>query len=157
MIGLLLGRFLQTISKQHTLRGLDERGGGAAYALFMEMEMLHNKFYKYILISFSLCLSDVLNEGALGLCGVWLLLCLVCAVSGLSSVCMVTVSAVWFMWFMCLTMGSPLRHGRGAKAVESRLTVRHREMGTGQMGTILRFASVPLRKMGTDLLGSWWP
>ena len=35
-------------------------------------------------------------------------------------------------------------------------TVRHREMGTGEMGTILRFASVPLRKMGTDLLGSWW-
>ena len=25
------------------------------------------------------------------------------------------------------------------------------------MGTILRFASVPLRKMGTDLLGSWRP
>ena len=24
------------------------------------------------------------------------------------------------------------------------------------MGTILRFASVPLTKMGTDLLG-WWP
>jgi len=36
-------------------------------------------------------------------------------------------------------------------------TVRHRGMGTGQMGTILTFASVPLRKMGTDLLGSWWP
>ena len=36
-------------------------------------------------------------------------------------------------------------------------TVRHRGMGTSQMGTILRFASVPLRKMGTDLLGSWWP
>ena len=38
-----------------------------------------------------------------------------------------------------------------------RTTVLYREMGTGQMGTILRFASVPLRKMGTDLLGSWWP
>jgi len=25
------------------------------------------------------------------------------------------------------------------------------------MGTILTFASVPLRKMGTDFLGSWWP
>ena len=37
------------------------------------------------------------------------------------------------------------------------ITVRLRGMGTGQMGTILRFASVPLRKMGTDLLGSWWP
>ena len=36
-------------------------------------------------------------------------------------------------------------------------TVRLREMGTGQMGTILIRASVPLRKMGTDLLGSWWP
>ena len=36
-------------------------------------------------------------------------------------------------------------------------TVRLREMGTVQMGTILTFASVPLRKMGTDLLGSWWP
>ena len=36
-------------------------------------------------------------------------------------------------------------------------TVRHRGMGTLLMGTILRFASVPLRKMGTDLLGSWWP
>ena len=35
--------------------------------------------------------------------------------------------------------------------------VRHRGMGTLLMGTILRFASVPLRKMGTDLLGSWWP
>ena len=36
-------------------------------------------------------------------------------------------------------------------------TVRHRGMGTPLMGTILTFASVPLRKMGTDLLGSWWP
>ena len=36
-------------------------------------------------------------------------------------------------------------------------TVRQRGMGTLLMGTILRFASVPLRKMGTDLLGSWWP
>ena len=36
-------------------------------------------------------------------------------------------------------------------------TVRHRGMGTLLMGTILKFASVPLRKMGTDLLGSWWP
>ena len=27
----------------------------------------------------------------------------------------------------------------------------------GPIGTILEFASVPLRKMGTDLLGSWWP
>ena len=37
-----------------------------------------------------------------------------------------------------------------------RFTVRHRGMGTLLMGTILRFASVPLRKMGTDLLGFWW-
>ena len=36
-------------------------------------------------------------------------------------------------------------------------TVRLREMGTELMGTILRFASVPPRKMGTLLLGSWWP
>ena len=40
---------------------------------------------------------------------------------------------------------------------KSNPTVRHRGMGTGQMGTILIRASVPLRKMGTDLLGSWWP
>ena len=40
---------------------------------------------------------------------------------------------------------------------EASSTVRHRGMGTLLMGTILRFASVPLRKMGTDLLGSWWP
>ena len=38
-----------------------------------------------------------------------------------------------------------------------RHTVRQRGMGTLLMGTILEFASVPLRKMGTDLLGSWWP
>ena len=36
-------------------------------------------------------------------------------------------------------------------------TVRQRGMGTPLMGTILEFASVPLRKMGTDLLGSWRP
>ena len=36
-------------------------------------------------------------------------------------------------------------------------TVLHRGMGTGPMGTILRFASVPPRKMGTLVLGSWWP
>ena len=36
-------------------------------------------------------------------------------------------------------------------------TVRLREMGTELMGTILTFASVPPRKMGTLLLGSWWP
>ena len=40
---------------------------------------------------------------------------------------------------------------------EKRSTVLHRGMGTPPMGTILEFASVPLRKMGTDLLGSWWP
>ena len=38
-----------------------------------------------------------------------------------------------------------------------RYTVGNREMGTGQIGTILEFASVPLKKIGTDLLGSWWP
>ena len=36
-------------------------------------------------------------------------------------------------------------------------TVRLRGMGTEPMGTILRFASVPPRKTGTLLLGSWWP
>jgi len=36
-------------------------------------------------------------------------------------------------------------------------TVLHRGMGTPLMGTILEFASVPPRKMGTLLLGSWWP
>jgi hypothetical protein len=35
--------------------------------------------------------------------------------------------------------------------------VLHRGMGTRPMGTILEFASVPLKKIGTDLLGSWWP
>ena len=36
-------------------------------------------------------------------------------------------------------------------------TVRHRRMGTLPIGTILEFSSVPLKKIGTDLLGSWWP
>ena len=36
-------------------------------------------------------------------------------------------------------------------------TVLHRGMETPLMETILRFASVSLRKMETDLLGSWWP
>jgi hypothetical protein len=36
-------------------------------------------------------------------------------------------------------------------------TVLHRGMGTEPMGTILIRASVPPRKMGTLLLGSWWP
>jgi hypothetical protein len=36
-------------------------------------------------------------------------------------------------------------------------TVRHRGMGTEPMGTILEFASVPLKKIGTDLLGALWP
>jgi hypothetical protein len=36
-------------------------------------------------------------------------------------------------------------------------TVRLRGMGTPLMGTILIFASDPLKKIGTDLLGSWWP
>ena len=36
-------------------------------------------------------------------------------------------------------------------------TVRHRELGTAQIGTILIRASVPPRKIGTLLLGSWWP
>ena len=31
------------------------------------------------------------------------------------------------------------------------LTVRHRGMGTVLMGSIFRFASVPLEKIGTDL------
>ena len=35
-------------------------------------------------------------------------------------------------------------------------TLRLRGMGTQPMGTILKFASVPLRKIGTLLLGSWW-
>ena len=30
-------------------------------------------------------------------------------------------------------------------------------MRTELMGTILEFASVPPRQMGTLLLGSWWP
>jgi len=30
-------------------------------------------------------------------------------------------------------------------------------MGTEPMGTILIRASVPLKKIGTLLLGSWWP
>ena len=30
-------------------------------------------------------------------------------------------------------------------------------METGEMETILMRASVSLRKMETDLLGSWWP
>ena len=36
-------------------------------------------------------------------------------------------------------------------------TVRFRGMGTELMGAILEFASVPLRKIGTLVLGSWWP
>ena len=36
-------------------------------------------------------------------------------------------------------------------------TVRRPGMGTQLMGTILRFASIPLKKIGTLLLGSWWP
>jgi len=35
--------------------------------------------------------------------------------------------------------------------------VRHREMGTPLMGTILIRASGVPRKIGTLLLGSWWP
>ena len=31
--------------------------------------------------------------------------------------------------------------------------IRHRGIGTEYMGTILRFASVPLRKIGTRFLG----
>ena len=38
-----------------------------------------------------------------------------------------------------------------------RATVRHREMETSQMETSLIRASVSLRKIETDLLGSWWP
>jgi len=34
-----------------------------------------------------------------------------------------------------------------------KFTVRFREIGTEQIGTILRFASFPLRKIGTRLLG----
>ena len=36
-------------------------------------------------------------------------------------------------------------------------TVRLRGIGTELIGTILIRASVPLSKIGTDLLGSWWP
>jgi hypothetical protein len=49
------------------------------------------------------------------------------------------------------------RHPKEGGLVCDLATVLHRGMGTGVMGTILEFASVPLRKMGTDLLGSWWP
>ena len=38
-----------------------------------------------------------------------------------------------------------------------RSTVRHGGMETPLMETILRFASVSLKKIETDLLGSWWP
>ena len=57
-------------------------------------------------------------------------------------------------------MADMLKKFRGVEAEwkeTEQTTVRHRGMGTLLMGTILRFASVPLRKMGTDLLGSWWP
>jgi hypothetical protein len=36
-------------------------------------------------------------------------------------------------------------------------TVRNRRIETGQIETILTFASVSLKKIETDLLGSWWP
>ena len=36
-------------------------------------------------------------------------------------------------------------------------TVRQREIGTPEIGTILEFASVPLKKIGTRLLGFCWP
>jgi len=38
-----------------------------------------------------------------------------------------------------------------------RSTVARPGIGTEPIGTILRFASVPLKKIGTDLLGSLWP
>jgi hypothetical protein len=37
------------------------------------------------------------------------------------------------------------------------ITVGNREIGTWPIGTIMRFVSVPLKKTGTDLVGSWWP
>ena len=51
------------------------------------------------------------------------------------------------------TVPAPLHH----PLVSTGFTVHHREMETGQMETILRFASVSPRKMETLLLGSWWP
>ena len=36
-------------------------------------------------------------------------------------------------------------------------TVRNRKIETGGIETILTFASVSLKKIETDLLGSWWP
>ena len=62
------------------------------------------------------------------------------------------VSALWAFKFVSL---------QSTRSLFLVSTVRQRGMGTvtgtSLMGTILRFASVPLRKMGTDLLGSWWP
>ena len=45
----------------------------------------------------------------------------------------------------------------GPTAVTVMLAIGHGGMGTELMGTILTFVSVPLRKMGILLLGSWWP
>ena len=44
-----------------------------------------------------------------------------------------------------------------ALALAHVVTVRHREIGTAQIGTILIRASGVPRKIETLLLGSWWP
>jgi len=69
-------------------------------------------------------------------------------------VCVCTVHTCWRAQAGCRCCAGA---GTRVSAMRFARTVRHREMGTGQMGTILIRASVPLRKMGTDLLGSWWP
>jgi hypothetical protein len=51
---------------------------------------------------------------------------------------------------------SKTRQARALELVEAG-GIRRRGVGTELMGTILRFASVPLKKIGTDLLGFLWP
>ena len=45
----------------------------------------------------------------------------------------------------------------GKLDIRTYYTVRNRKIETGEIETILIRASVSLKKIETDLLGSWWP